>query len=80
MDFEVWSTVRDAPLRRPSCQYIFIVTRLPKTRSGKIMRRLLKAVAAGSALGDVTTVEDESAVDEVRTAYQEVMRDLGGAT
>ncbi|MGH9149355.1 MAG: acetate--CoA ligase, partial [Acidimicrobiales bacterium] len=39
---------------------------LPKTRSGKIMRRLLRDVAEGRALGDTTTLADASVVDEIR--------------
>lgn len=41
---------------------------LPKTRSGKIMRRVVKAVASGMEIGDVTTLEDESSVEEVKKA------------
>jgi acetyl-CoA synthetase len=37
---------------------IFIVTELPKTRSGKIMRRLLRDVAEGREIGDTTTLAD----------------------
>ncbi len=39
---------------------------LPKTRSGKIMRRLLRDVAEGRALGDTTTLADPRVVDEIR--------------
>ena len=39
---------------------------LPKTRSGKIMRRLLKDVAEGRDLGDTTTLADPGVVDEIR--------------
>jgi acetyl-CoA synthetase len=48
---------------------IFFVPSLPKTRSGKIMRRLLKAVATGQTIGDTTTLDDETSVDEARKAY-----------
>jgi acetyl-CoA synthetase len=40
---------------------------LPKTRSGKIMRRLLRDVAEGRTLGDTTTLADASVVEEIRT-------------
>ena len=40
---------------------------LPKTRSGKIMRRLLRDVAEGRTLGDTTTLADAGVVDEIRT-------------
>lgn len=45
---------------------VHFVMRLPKTRSGKIMRRLLKAMAGGEEIGDVSTLEDGDAVNDVR--------------
>ena len=45
---------------------------LPKTRSGKIMRRVLKAVVLGRDPGDVTTIEDEGSVEEARQALAEL--------
>jgi acetyl-CoA synthetase len=50
------------------------VSMLPKTRSGKIMRRVLKAVTLDRDPGDITTIEDEGSVDEARHAWQQ-MRD-----
>ncbi|MBC2603906.1 acetate--CoA ligase [Puniceicoccus vermicola] len=44
---------------------------LPKTRSGKIMRRLLRDIAEGKALGNVTTLADPSVVETLRKKYQE---------
>jgi acetyl-CoA synthetase len=66
---EVKRWVRDgfSPIAEPS--KVFFVMKLPKTRSGKIMRRLLRAVAEGKPLGDVATLEDETSVDEARRAY-----------
>ena len=55
---------------------IFFVTKLPKTRSAKIMRRVLKAVATGVPIGDVTTLEDETSVEEARTAYEELRKEV----
>jgi acetyl-CoA synthetase len=46
---------------------IYLTPDLPKTRSGKIMRRLLRDVAEGRNLGDTTTLADASVVDEIRT-------------
>ncbi len=43
---------------------------LPKTRSGKIMRRLLKDIASGRALGDVTTLADPNVVDTLKKKYE----------
>jgi len=53
---------------------VYFVESLPKTRSGKIMRRVLKAVALGKSPGDLTTLEDETSVDEVRRAYESLKR------
>jgi acetyl-CoA synthetase len=55
---------------------IYFVTKLPKTRSAKIMRRVVKAVATNSPIGDVTTLEDEASVEEVRKAYYEFKEEL----
>ncbi|HTT04668.1 MAG TPA: acetate--CoA ligase [Steroidobacteraceae bacterium] len=52
------------------------VAMLPKTRSGKIMRRVLKAVILDRDPGDITTIEDEGSVEEARAAWL-AMRDEG---
>jgi len=44
---------------------IFFTAELPKTRSGKIMRRLLRDIAEGRALGDTTTLADPSVVKKL---------------
>jgi acetyl-CoA synthetase len=43
-----------------------VVNELPKTRSGKIMRRLLKDVAENRAVGDVTTLADSGVMDLIK--------------
>ena len=45
---------------------IFIVEDLPRTRSGKIMRRVLRALVTGSELGDVTTLENPESIEYIR--------------
>ena len=45
---------------------IYFTPDLPKTRSGKIMRRLLRDVAEGRNLGDTTTLADATVVDELQ--------------
>ena len=45
---------------------IMVVAELPKTRSGKIMRRLLRDVAENRELGDVTTLTDSSVMDLIK--------------
>ena len=52
------------PIAKP--RQILIVAELPKTRSGKIMRRLLKDVAEGRDVGDVTTLADGSVMDLIK--------------
>ncbi|MCX5055144.1 MULTISPECIES: acetate--CoA ligase [unclassified Streptomyces] len=52
------------PIARP--RQILVVVELPKTRSGKIMRRLLRDIAENRQLGDVTTLTDSSVMDEIR--------------
>ena len=45
---------------------VYVTSKLPKTRSGEIMRRVILAVVSGQEIGDTTTLEDPAAVDEVR--------------
>ncbi len=63
------------PIATP--RQIYFVSRLPKTRSGKIMRRLLKAIASGGDVGDVSTLEDGAAVSEVQSAFEELRDSVG---
>jgi len=49
------------PIAKP--RQIMVVPELPKTRSGKIMRRLLRDVAEKRSLGDVTTLQDSTVMD-----------------
>lgn len=55
---------------------IHFVSKVPKTRSGKIMRRVIKAIVTGMPIGDITTLEDETAVEEVKRAIEEFRRSL----
>ncbi len=52
------------------------VDALPKTRSGKIMRRVLKAVTLDTDPGDISTIEDEGSVDDARSAWQTMRASL----
>jgi propionyl-CoA synthetase len=51
---------------RPS--RVHFVTLLPKTRSGKLLRRSIQALAEGRDPGDLTTIEDPAALDQIRAA------------
>lgn len=57
-------------------QSIYFVSKLPKTRSGKIMRRLLKAIASNEKIGDVSTLEDGAAVSEIQSAFEELKKQI----
>ena len=50
---------------------ILFTADLPKTRSGKIMRRLLRDIAEGKALGDTTTLADPTVVARLKTQYED---------
>ncbi len=53
------------PIAKP--KMIKVVSELPKTRSGKIMRRLLRDIAEGRAVGDTTTLADSSVMDLIQS-------------
>ncbi|HEU0074304.1 MAG TPA: acetate--CoA ligase [Dehalococcoidia bacterium] len=53
------------------------VNGLPKTRSGKIMRRVLKAVTLDVDPGDISTIEDEGSVEDARAAWSEMKASIG---
>ncbi len=57
------------PIARP--RDVYLVDDLPKTRSGKIMRRLLRDIAAGNALGDTSTLADSDVVEAIRVGSAE---------
>ena len=54
------------------------VDMLPKTRSGKIMRRVLKAVILDRDPGDISTIEDEGSVEEAREAWTAMKGEVAG--
>ncbi len=54
------------PIAKP--RQVFITPELPKTRSGKIMRRLLRDIAENRELGDITTLLDPNVTDAIRTS------------
>jgi acetyl-CoA synthetase len=52
------------------------VSMLPKTRSGKIMRRVFKAVILDHDPGDISTIEDEGSVHEARQAWMQMKEEI----
>ena len=73
---ELTQTIRDGigPIATP--QQIYFVTKLPKTRSGKIMRRVLKAIASNEKVGDVSTLEDGAAVKDVQDTFAKLQKSI----
>jgi propionyl-CoA synthetase len=70
LEKEVMDTVDKhlGPIARPKS--VFFVSLLPKTRSGKTLRRTIQALAEGRDPGDLTTMEDPAALDQVRNALK----------
>ncbi|GAB4124487.1 MAG: acetate--CoA ligase [Fimbriimonadaceae bacterium] len=68
-ELKAWVAAKIGAIARPDD--IYICADLPKTRSGKIMRRLLRDVAEGRALGDTTTLADPNVVASLKTQYEE---------
>ncbi len=52
------------------------VRTVPKTRSGKIMRRVLRAIVLGRDPGDVSTIEDEGSIEEAREAWRQMQAEI----
>jgi acetyl-CoA synthetase len=62
-----WAAKKLGAICRPDD--VILTADLPKTRSGKIMRRLLRDVAEGRVLGDTTTLADPAVVASLRDKY-----------
>ena len=72
---EIIHVVRNdvGPIAAPKA--VEVVKMLPKTRSGKIMRRIMKGVYEGKQLGDLSTIEDGASIEEVTSAI-DLMKDI----
>jgi len=70
LEDELRKTVRDFMGPVVVLGNISFVDKVPKTRSGKIMRRLVKAIITGQPLGDYSTIEDKTAIDEIKKAVE----------
>jgi acetyl-CoA synthetase len=64
-ELRAWVSQQIGPIARP--RDIYLVTELPKTRSGKIMRRLLRDVAEGREVGDMTTLADTMVMSTIQS-------------
>ena len=67
-DLKAHVTQKIGAIARPDD--IFFSADLPKTRSGKIMRRLLQDIAEGRALGDTTTLADPAVMGRLKDLYE----------
>ena len=68
-ELRVHVAAKIGPIARP--EEVIFAADLPKTRSGKIMRRLLRDIADGKALGDTTTLADPAVVETLKERYGE---------
>lgn len=66
-DLRDWVGQKISPIARP--EDIFFCADLPKTRSAKIMRRLLRDIAEGRVMGDTTTLTDPSVIEQIKRRY-----------
>ena len=68
MEKEVFDTVDKAlgAIGRPA--RVHFITLLPKTRSGKVLRRSIQAIAEGRDPGDLTTLDDAAGIEQIRAA------------
>ncbi len=74
MEKEVFETVDKAlgAIGRPS--RVHFITQLPKTRSGKVLRRSIQAIAEGRDPGDLTTLDDQVGIEQIRSAMTAVTK------
>jgi acetyl-CoA synthetase len=68
-DLKTHVTDKIGALARP--EEVFFTAELPKTRRGDMMRRLLRDIAEGRALGDTTTLADPTVIARLRSQYEE---------
>ncbi len=70
LEAEVKKTVDDilGPIARP--KHVHFVTGLPKTRSGKMLRRSIQALAEGRDPGDLTTIDDPATLEQIRSVLK----------
>ncbi|RUR51653.1 propionyl-CoA synthetase [Vreelandella populi] len=77
LENELIARVRDTIGPIACFKQVLVVNRLPKTRSGKILRKLLRNIADGKAFGIPSTIDDPSSLNDVHTAMCE--RDVGSS-
>lgn len=70
LEYEVVQLVRKQIGAVASLRNILVVQRLPKTRSGKILRKLLRSIADGEEFQIPSTIDDEAIIDEIKDAFE----------
>jgi len=70
LEYEVVQIVREKIGAVASLRNVIIVERLPKTRSGKILRKLLRSIVDGEPFQIPSTIDDEAIIDEVKEEFQ----------
>ena len=69
---ELIQSIRDRIGAIATPKTLQIIASLPKTRSGKVMRRVLRALCEKRDLGDMSTIEDGASVEEIRDALKKM--------
>lgn len=77
LEYEVVQLIRKQIGAVASLRNLIVVQRLPKTRSGKILRKLLRSIADGENFQIPSTIDDEAIIEEIRNCFQESK--IGGA-
>lgn len=72
-ELRAWVGDKISPIAKP--KRLMFTPDLPKTRSGKIMRRLLRDIASGQKLGDTTTLADAGVIEQIQSASLEAKDD-----
>ena len=65
LDVEITNYISEKIGKLAKPKFVYVISDLPKTRTGKIMRRLLKAKLLGSTLGDLSSLENPHVLDEI---------------
>ncbi len=69
-DSTIIYTYTDEAPALATASFLPIVQALPKTRSGKVLRRAIVAICEGRETGDLTTIEDPSTLDQIKDSLQ----------
>ena len=71
LQHEVVQLVREKIGAVASLRDVVMVQRLPKTRSGKILRKMMRSIADGESFQTPSTIDDEAIIDEIRTVLKQ---------